>query len=206
MKNSRLLIFIKNPILGKVKTRLAVDIGQEKALLVYQYLLNHTKTVVLPLAHEKQICYDAFVDENDMWDNDKFLKIKQLGSDLGERMYNAFQNAFQEGCQKVVIIGSDCLEISNKIIESAFEELNENDAVLGGAMDGGYYLLGLSKLEKTVFENKKWSTNTVFEDTIQNFIQKRMSYHLLPKLNDIDNLEDLKTAKSIDNAFFKSIF
>jgi hypothetical protein len=192
MNKSRLLIFIKNPILGKVKTRLAVDIGQEKALLVYQYLLEHTKKITLPLSYEKQVCYDSYIDNNDMWENDKFLKTKQLGNDLGERMFNAFDNAFQEGCQKVVIIGSDCLEINTKIIENAFDALNENNAVLGGAIDGGYYLLGLSIMEKTIFERKKWSSDSVFKDTIHNFLHKNLTYHLLPTLNDIDNLEDLK--------------
>ncbi|GAB4340232.1 MAG: TIGR04282 family arsenosugar biosynthesis glycosyltransferase [Flammeovirgaceae bacterium] len=206
MEKSRLLIFVKNPILGKVKTRLAVDIGQEKALEVYKYLLNYTKSVALNLPFEKQVCYDAFVEENDIWDNDKFLKTKQLGNNLGERMSNAFQNAFNEGCQKVVIIGSDCLEITSEIIINAFEVLNQKEAVLGGTMDGGYYLLGLSKMEKSVFEHKKWSSESVFRDTLNDFLQKNMSYYLLPTLNDIDNLNDLKNSKLFDREGFQIIF
>ncbi|MDW8288282.1 MAG: TIGR04282 family arsenosugar biosynthesis glycosyltransferase [Flammeovirgaceae bacterium] len=196
MKNDcRLLIFVRNPILGKVKTRLAKDIGEENARLVYNELLARTKEIVLPLSIQKQVCYDSYVDYFDLWENDVFLKTLQKGHTLGERMENAFCDSFAEGCRRVVIIGSDCWELTTDILQEAFQLLAQKDVVIGKAADGGYYLLGLSQHRPALFRGKHWSTPLVFPQTMSDITSLSLTYSLLPTLSDIDTLDDLMRYK-----------
>ena len=127
-----------------------------------------------------------------MWDRQTFQKALQSGASLGDRMYHAFANAFEKEYQKVLIIGSDCLELNHEHLKDAFQSLDKHETVLGPAKDGGYYLLGMSKLRKNIFENKNWSTTTVFGDTVQDLKASQTSYYLLPELSDVDYEEDLK--------------
>lgn len=118
----------------------------------------------------------------------------QQGDDLGERMQDAFQHLFNEGYSKVCIIGSDCYELNNNIIETAFKELDNADVVIGPVMDGGYYLLGCNKLIPEFFINKAWSTETVFADTLKDASALILSIQQLPVLNDIDDEKDLRNS------------
>jgi rSAM/selenodomain-associated transferase 1 len=188
-----LLIFTKNPIKGKVKTRLAKDIGDSKALEIYQYLLQHTRQVTQPIGADKAVFYADFVDTADGWDNAHYTKFAQTGKDLGDRMKNAFVQGFDQGYSRVVIIGSDCAQITQDIISEAFEALKTHDAVLGSAKDGGYYLLGMKRLYAQVFENKPWSTSEVFAQTLQDFTQAQATVYQLAQLSDIDTVDDLHT-------------
>ena len=190
-QDSHLIIFVKNPVLGKVKTRLAAGIGEKKALEVYLHLLEITKNVALKSDCTRNVFYSDEI-ENDGWDKDSFNKFEQEGDSLGDRMNNAFEQVFALGAKKAVIIGSDCPELSADIIEKAFEILNEKDVVIGPAKDGGYYLIGMKKLYPVLFEGKKWSTASVLQETINDIIEKDLSYSLLPELSDLDNLDDLK--------------
>ena len=187
-----LMIFIKNPVKGKVKTRLAKTIGEEKALSVYLQLLTHTCKETIQTEGVKKVFYSDKIEEKDLWDSAYFGKCVQEGNDLGERMYNAFRLGFAEGFTKIVIIGSDCPELSSDIIATAFSKLIENDFVIGPATDGGYYLLGMKKLAKEIFENKTWSTATVLQDTIDDLDKMKSSYYLLPVLSDVDEEKDLE--------------
>ncbi len=189
MKKNIVLIFTRNPELGKVKSRLAKGVGQENALEIYKKLLSHTKDVVSTLNCTKRVGYSVKVRDNDMWDNAIFEKFQQEGEDLGVRMYNAFQEAFADGYDNVLIIGSDLYDLRASHINEAFNALQSNDAVIGPAQDGGYYLLGMNKLVKDVFYNKEWGGDTVFEQTMKNLSTK--SVHKLTMLNDIDYAEDL---------------
>lgn len=190
-ENDSLIIFVKNPEKGKVKTRLAKDIGDDQALRVYGRLLQYTKTITRPLNAHKVVYYSDFVDNNDLWDNMVFDKRLQEGLDLGERMQNAFSQAFAEGKQRVIIIGSDCVELESYMIKEAFAVLENNDVVLGPARDGGYYLLGMKKFLPTLFENKPWSSSDVLMDTILDLKKMNASYYLLKTLSDIDTAEEL---------------
>ncbi|MBL4655537.1 MAG: TIGR04282 family arsenosugar biosynthesis glycosyltransferase [Bacteroidia bacterium] len=189
---NQLMIFVKNPELGKVKTRLASSIGVEAALEVYRNLLNHTRRITIKLECQKTVGYSQFVDDNDIWDNSIYDKELQIGHDLGEKMSGAFQNFFQNESSKVVIIGSDCSELTKEIIEESFIMLDDNDVVIGPAKDGGYYLLGMKKYYPQLFENKKWSTNSVLSSTIVDLENLEVDYHILQELSDIDRVEDLK--------------
>ncbi|MEQ9422821.1 MAG: TIGR04282 family arsenosugar biosynthesis glycosyltransferase [Cyclobacteriaceae bacterium] len=186
-----LIIFVKNPVLGKVKTRLAKDIGNEKALEVYKKLLQHTHDVTDSLSVTKRVYYSDVIDENDLWANDKFEKFQQSGADLGERMHNAFQQGFADGFDHICIIGSDCFEINSEIIEMAFSKLKTHDFVIGPAKDGGYYMLGMKSLHKSLFENKEWSTDKVLKETLTDIERLGKRFWKLAELNDVDRVGDI---------------
>lgn len=188
---SLLIIFTKNPVIGNVKTRLARSIGEEKALSVYKRLLSKTKDTVMNLGVEKRVCYSDKLDQHDLWENDIFQKELQKGDDLGKRMYNAINNASLEGYEKICLIGTDIFDLTDQVIERAFDALESYDIAIGPSTDGGYYLIGMKSPVKTVFENKKWSTNTVLKDTIAHFNKLDLTYTLLPVLNDIDEINDI---------------
>lgn len=190
MSKNLLLIFTRNPELGKVKTRLAKTIGEKKALEIYKFLLNHTKKVTKNIACDKAVYYSVKVRKNDIWDASTYQKKQQLGEDLGIRMKHAFQDSFAAGYEKVLIVGSDLIDLSEDIIEKGFIQLASNDVVIGPAKDGGYYLLGMKSLPPNIFENKTWGTATVREDTLNDLKDKKV--HLLNELNDADIFEDIE--------------
>ncbi|QHT67598.1 glycosyltransferase [Rhodocytophaga rosea] len=191
-EQNRLIIFVKNPQLGKVKTRLAQTIGNQQALEIYLRLLDHTKDISSQVAANRAVYYTDFIDSNDIWPEDQFQKYLQTGDDLGERMKNAFAAAFAEGFEKVVIIGSDCPQLTSAHIEEAFDLLNAFGAVIGPAVDGGYYLLGMSEFIPELFINKAWSSDQVLRQTLADLNRLEYSFYLLDELRDIDTEEDLK--------------
>ena len=191
MSKSLLIIFVKNPELGKVKTRLAASVGDETALAIYYQLLRKTREVTEPIPVDKVVYYSERTDPNDLWENDYYQKACQQGADLGERMKNAFQKSFSEGYERVCIIGSDCMEISSSLIKQAFEKLQNSDAVIGPSQDGGYYLLGMNQFIPQLFENKAWSTDAVFSATLDDLNALSLNHCELPVLSDIDTAEDL---------------
>lgn len=195
MNPSRLLIiFVKNPIPGKCKTRLAKTIGDVAATEVYKVLLRHTAMITEPVNAVKEVHYSDFVEDIDMFQNN-FVKKVQEGTNLGEKMKNAFAKAFQQGFQQVVIIGSDLLDITTYDINEAFSALETYDYVIGPAEDGGYYLLGMNKLNPTLFESKDWGSSTVLQETLKDL--KNENIALLDERNDIDTFEDLQEFKEL---------
>lgn len=191
MKNKNLIIALtRNPELGKVKSRLAKDIGEVAALEVYIKLLEHTEKTVRHIDADKAIYYSVKVRDNDIWDNTIYQKHQQIGDDFGTRMENAFKNGFKAGYENIIIIGSDLYDLTPNHIRTAFAALKKNDTVIGPAEDGGFYLLGMKTLHANVFRNKNWGTETVLEDTKADLEQH--SLYLLETLNDIDYVEDLK--------------
>lgn len=189
-KEKLLLIFTRNPKLGKCKTRLAATIGDQAALDIYMILLRHTAEITKDLNCSKEVHYTEEPETNDLWDKLTYTKRLQSGEDLGERMYNAFKSGFQKGYKKIIIIGSDIYDLNSETIEEAFAELENSDFVIGPAADGGYYLLGMKSISKEIFINKEWGTNSVLKDTLNNLRDKKVK--LLQIKNDIDIYEDLK--------------
>lgn len=187
-----LMLFVRNPELGKVKTRLAASVGPETALDIYLHLLRHTRDITQDLSMDKRVYYSERVEEEDLWPNEHYQKKVQPAGDLGGKMRAAFEAAFSEGYTSVVIIGSDCHQLTSEIINQAFEELKTHEVVIGPALDGGYYLLGMKRLYLDFFQNKRWSTEHVFPDTIADIERLHLSHTLLPYLSDIDELEDLQ--------------
>ena len=190
MTKNLILIFTRNPKLGKCKTRLAKTIGDENALIIYKMLLQHTANVVEKLSCDKAVYYSVKVRTTDIWDNNLYQKHQQHGIDLGQRMYNAFSDSFEKGYEKVLIIGSDLYDLKPKHIQEAFDKLNTHDVVIGPAQDGGYYLLGMKKLQSNIFENKHWGTDTVRATTLNDLRSQKVAQ--LEVLNDIDIYEDAK--------------
>jgi len=185
-----LLIFTRNPELGQCKTRLAATIGDKAALDIYTFLLRHTATITHNLYAHKTVYYSEEIWTHDLWDNALYGKKKQAGADLGERMGNAFMDGFEEGYEKIIIIGSDLYELDQTDLENAFKALDEHDYVIGPATDGGYYLLGMKSPNMTLFQNKEWGTDTVLQKTLTDL--KQESYLLLEARNDVDRYEDIK--------------
>jgi uncharacterized protein len=191
MKTELLIIFYRNPELGKVKTRLAATVGDAKALAIYYKLASHTRTIASEVDCDRVVYYSDYIDTEDVWSNSDFSKKLQSGSDLGARMENAFEIAFADGYKHVSIIGTDCIELTTQIIVNAFESLKTKDAVVGPAVDGGYYFLGINRFIPELFHEKEWSTNSVCTDTINDFNRLMISYHQLLTLRDVDTEADL---------------
>jgi rSAM/selenodomain-associated transferase 1 len=191
MTQKRLIIFVKNPVEGEVKTRLASSLGDKKALEVYQQLLKITAGAVEDVNAEKLVSYSGYIEKRDDFDEQRFKKTIQKKGDLGEKMKHAFRAGFDDGFNRVVLIGSDCPEISKRLIDEAFKELTEADSVIGPSDDGGYYLIGLSRFIPEIFDDIEWSTSTVFSSTINALNDVGATYRVLKKLNDIDTESDL---------------
>lgn len=192
VEDKLLIVFAKNLVLGKVKTRLAQKIGDERALFVYEQLLRHTLKISKKTSSDKAVYYSDCIETNIVKVDKTFGMFLQVGATLGERMANAFRNSFSKGYKNVILIGSDCLEINESILNQAFEALKDNEMVIGPAVDGGYYLIGMKQLYIPVFRNKLWSTSSVLADTFNDILRLNLSLKLLPTLSDIDTEKDLE--------------
>jgi len=192
MSKPQLIIFLRKPELGKVKTRLAATLGAEKALAVYGTLLRHTLECAAQLDVERVAWTTGNGDVTELLAPFDFAIHEQDGNDLGERMEFAFEQAFTKGNSPVVIIGTDCPGISQELLEQALAALQDHDAVLGPARDGGYYLLGLKRPFNAVFRGIQWSTDTVAQDTINVLKSHALTVQLLPVLIDVDTEQDLR--------------
>lgn len=192
MSENLLIIFAKYPELGKVKSRLAHDIGDEKALDIYKELLRITESETRKLTNCDVVIYWADKKCFNHWKSEK--KQIQNGSNLGERMKNAFVDSFNTGYKKVIIIGTDLPNISSKIINEGFNSLDTNSVVFGPASDGGYYLLGMNKMIGEIFVNKPWSQSNLLKLSTIELDELNVKYTLLEELNDIDTLKDLQNS------------
>ena len=188
MDKKILLVFTKNPELGKCKTRLAKSIGSKNALKVYKHLLEHTAKIINQIETNIAIFYSDFINSNDIWSNNYHKKLQSEGH-LGLRMENAFEWAFKKGYEKVGVIGTDLLSLTTLDIHQSFELLDKNDVVFGPAEDGGYYLMAMNTLIKEAFFDKEWSTSSVLEQSIKDLETKKIGF--LKVKNDIDTYEDL---------------
>lgn len=189
--NNAIIIFQKNPEPGKVKTRLASTIGNHNALKIYTVLVEHTHDVVSPLEVEKYLFFSNFIESDEKWE--KYKKNVQRGDDLGVRMFNAIQFVKSQGAERIVVLGTDCYELTTVHLEQAFTALETNDYCIGPARDGGYYLIGTTNPDPEVFLEKEWSTETVFEEAKSSIVQVNKSLYVLQTLSDVDYEEDLKS-------------
>ena len=192
--SSALLFFIKEPCLGKVKTRLASEIGHPEALRYYRLFVEHLWFKIQKLDCDVYVC---FTPRHARLEIESWLKtrrcIAQEGKDLGERLYAAFQYVFNKGYARAVVMGSDSPDLPLDYIERALAVLSRRDVALGLCEDGGYYLLGLhaTSLHSHLFYDIAWSTASVFEQTKQRIKEKGLSLEILPSWYDIDTLADL---------------
>ena len=187
---SVLLIFIKNPVLGKVKTRLARTVGDAEALRIYLLLLEKTRQAALDARAGRRLYYSDRIEAEDAWAGADFKKFVQHGPDLGARMAGAFRQSFADGADRAVIIGSDCPELDGVLLNEAFSLLERHDFVLGPTPDGGYYLLGMRVFEPSVFEGIAWSTESVRAATLEKIGALGKTCALLPERSDVDTEAD----------------
>lgn len=197
-----LLIFTRNPELGKCKTRLAATVGDQTALDIYIFLLHHTVHITKTLDAVKAVYYSENIWDDDIWDATIYQKKLQSDGDLGVKMTNAFKDGFEAGFEKIIIIGSDMYDLNKSDIENAFSKLNEAEVVIGPAEDGGYYLLGMKSLEINVFKDKEWGTETVLKETLNDLQHKKIT--LLDVKNDVDYYEDIANVTAFES-FLKNI-
>lgn len=195
-RDTCVIIFIKYPDKGKVKTRLAEDIGRKVSSELYRRFVEDILDTLMDIETEKLIFFfpesrrEKFIN----WLGDGYMYYSQTGNNLGERMKNAFVFGFKEGYKSIIIIGSDSPDLPERIITNALNVLANKDAVLGPSHDGGYYLIGFSKsgFNAGIFEGISWSTNTVYRKTVDILKKENTSVHILPSWRDVDTFEDLK--------------
>ena len=179
---------IKNPVLGKAKTRIAATTGAEEALRIYKLLLEHTRQVTESTDVDRYLYYSDYI-EDDAWSAEVFKKRVQASGDLGDRLKDAF-SALSEEYGKMIVIGSDCAAITSAHIVSAADALDNNDVVLGPVHDGGYYLLGMNSYYPEIISDIDWSTDVVASQTLDKAKSIHLSTSTIETLHDIDYHED----------------
>lgn len=194
-----LIVFLKFPEKGKVKTRLSRDLDKDFVFELYKAFISDLVEKLKPV---RNTCFFVWpLEQTDEKINvlEKLIGhgvhfYAQQGYHLGDRMANAFETVFEKGCEQAVLIGTDIPEINSDIIFNAFEMLEKNAAVIGSSTDGGYYLIGFQKsgFSKSIFDSIEWSTQQVLSQTIAGMEQQGLEFSFLPELDDIDTLEDLK--------------
>ncbi len=194
--NTAVLVFLKYPIPGQVKTRLANTMGDEKACEIYLELLHRVFALTQCLSREAFTVYAVYDSAHPVGNYQSLLSnyrvnfIPQTNGDLGERLFHAFFNVL-EFHESAIAIGTDCVSLTKEIFETARQLLHDQkNCVIGPSEDGGYYLIGLSKAYPELFEKISWSTSTVFKETLQKSHELSLQVQILAKLYDIDTPSD----------------
>lgn len=202
MNGEHLIIFVKAPRPGAVKTRLAQAIGPDAACAAYRQLAETLLDRLASLRNvELRFSPDDGTNDVEPWRRNDWRKAPQGGGDLGARLANAFRDAFGRGFKRVVIIGSDCPDVQPADVREAWVALRDRDLVIGPAADGGYWLIGLRHEQPTLFERIAWSSNEVFAQTIARAAAANLRTKVLRELSDVDTEADwrgflLKTEKT----------
>ncbi|PSB26682.1 TIGR04282 family arsenosugar biosynthesis glycosyltransferase [Stenomitos frigidus] len=194
--SDRLIIFTRYPEPGKAKTRLIPALGAEAAADIHRHMTEHTLAQVKPLQQNRPLTVEVWFVGGDRaqmqtWLGDDLTYQPQPEGDLGDRMAQAFQIALESGVKATVIIGTDCPELTGAVLEQAFQALQQTDLVLGPATDGGYYLIGLRLFVPELFKTIAWSTDRVFQQTVDIASNLNLSLTNLPTLTDVDRPDDL---------------
>lgn len=191
-----LLIFSRYPEAGKTKTRMIPALGSVGAAKLQQQMTEHTLATAKQVQKSRHLALEIHFTGGDRqlmseWLGTELDYYLQVAGDLGQKMHSAFARAFKLGGDRVVAIGIDCPALDLFILNQAFDALTTKDLVLGGAEDGGYYLIGLKRSLPMLFDNISWGTNKVLEQTkaIANNLNLDICY--LPRLNDVDRPNDL---------------
>jgi rSAM/selenodomain-associated transferase 1 len=194
--NSCIIVFVKAPISGHVKTRLAKDLDESIIVNLYRNFVKDIIDKISDMGHCIKIFYDPPGSESLMqeWLGDCHEFVLQTGFDLGQKMANAFEYVFRNGTRQAVLIGTDFPDLPKEIISDAIQILKSKDAVIGPAVDGGYYLIGFSSgtYLPTIFSDIAWGTSAVFQKTMDAFLSSGFVVHQLPEWRDVDVYDDLK--------------
>ncbi len=182
-------IFAKPPVAGKVKTRLIPDLGVNKATDVYRYCLTRT----LELIQASSFNYEIWLggQTTDPIFNDQQC-YQQQGDNLGTRVFDALSHGLSGNLDSpVILIGSDCLDLTRQHLNQAAKALEHHDLVLLPCFDGGFALIGCRKIDAALFEGVEWSSPRVLKQTLKNAEALDYRVHLLETVRDIDTLADL---------------
>ena len=185
-----IVFMLKAPVAGQVKTRLASQIGEEKALAAYRALVEHLLTSLedwrrMEIHYAPSTAEDLMID----WLGEKYTFYPQVEGGLGVRMHSASSAAFERGAEAVILLGGDCPYVDQSLIEAAAGALDNHDVAIGPATDGGYYLLAFKRPAPELFQGVNWSTETVFEETRQRILANQLLAKTLPTLEDVDDLD-----------------
>jgi len=200
MPADRLLIFARQPVAGQVKTRLVPALSPEAAALVYEASLHDVLRLAARERGRVELWYDGGREAEHYFTQEfPVLRImRQATGDLGDRMRDAFARSFEDGAERVIIMGSDSPTLPEAHLNAAFDTLHEEQAVVGPAIDGGYYLIGLRAdawpAAAALFSNIAWSTPHVLEQTLARAERAGIALHSVPQWYDIDTVEDLRVA------------
>lgn len=189
--HSLLILFVKHPVAGQTKTRLAAGIGHEKALAAYHEMLLHLRTVAAATRFDVVVFYGNEIPDQDVWSETGWPRLLQAGETLGERMNGAFAWGKDQGYSQMVLVGSDIPGVDAELLQNGMGSLESHEVVIGPSTDGGYYLIGLRQPDNSLFEKIEWSTPTVLEQTRERIAEQQLSLFLLPALQDVDTIEDL---------------
>ena len=196
LKGKRVLgLFAKYWNLGKVKTRLAAKTSDEFACRVHRLFLATTLSRFRQMADSRHLVFAPANSRQPLVDSQlcrDWTLTAQCEGDLGRRMCSFLDQCIRNDGDRVVLIGADSPHLPAETIEQAFESLQDHEVVIGPSDDGGYYLIGMTVLVSSVFENIAWSTATVFDHTVERLKQLGHSYEVLPSWYDVDELSDLE--------------
>ena len=196
MASAGLIVFAKAPIPGEVKTRLCPPLDSDEAASLHGTLVLDTiertkglQGITLFVAGTPDLAHPFFKVLEGRYGAKLLL---QRGPDLGSRMQWAMQDAFEQGAQEVLLIGTDLPALPRAHLVEALTLIKSHEIVLGPTADGGYYLIGLRKMIPALFDGIAWSTPTVFAETKKKIEAAGLSLGLLPECRDLDTLDDLK--------------
>lgn len=191
-----ILFFVKFPVAGRVKSRLAASIGADAALGLYRNFVLDMLASIEASGMPLRVCYDPSETEAAVhaWLGRNLDYQPQVGVTVGERMEHAFKRIFSEGCPRAILVGSDIPDLPPALFSEALRGLDDHDAVIGPARDGGYYLIGFRNdtFPPEVFRGIEWSTASVFSMTMQRLEQTGQQVHQLPLWRDVDTIDDLR--------------
>ena len=193
---NRLILFTRYPQPGRTKTRLIPYLGAEGAAALQRQMTEYVLTQVRAMTSQFPLSVEVRFAGGDVprmkaWLGGEWVYQPQGDGDLGDRMSRAAQQGFQAGMERIVVIGSDCPGITPQHLIQAFQQLQQKDLVLGPAVDGGYYLIGLRQAQSALFQNIAWSTSDVFQQTNEIAQQLGLAIAYLERLSDVDHPEDL---------------
>lgn len=193
----RLIVFTRYPEPGKAKRRLIPALGPAGAADVHREMTRHT----LRWAGELECCCGVSVEVHFEGGSEAQMEASfgagwqyrpQGDGELGQRMSRSFRDAFHAGVSETVIVGTDCPGMTADLAQNAFDALKDHDVVLGPAVDGGYYLIGLRSETPQLFEQIPWGTGDVLQQTLKMIGRLGLSVAQLEPLNDVDRPEDLE--------------
>ncbi len=193
-----LIVFAKEPQAGKVKTRLQGKLSQEDCAQLYKAFLQDTLELARAVpCEEKMLAYESLIEPKFLKAiaKDEFVFYKQRGTDLGQRLDNAFKFAKGRHNDKILIIGSDTPNLPVDYIKEAYVRLDKNDLVLGPSEDGGFYLIGFTQPCADLFSGVQWSADKVFEKTVSNAKNSGKKVAALKEWYDIDDAAGLAKLK-----------